>query len=310
MPVTGVDIAWARPSVAQIKGVGAHWVARYLSADTSKNITAAEVRDYRAAGLGTVVVWETSAGRATAGYAAGQADARAAEVERKAVGLPADMPIHLAVDEDTSWSSVAPYFSGAASVIGQARVGVYGGFKVIEGAAAARYHYLWQTVAWSGGRWSGHATIRQSGGTTLAGGADWDQAETPDFGQYPRPVAPPKPPPPVTAPTFLEEDVITYLPPIPANATVDIPVEPAGTAAHPQGAVRNGPLYLAFAPQGGTAVVDVTWHGPKGWQTPARHTLTPDGAKYVSALPADGSVDKVRVHTTGPLLGYLSGRQV
>jgi hypothetical protein len=125
--------------------------------------------------------------------------------------------------------------------------------------------------------------------------------------------APHQPPPPAPTgnPTFLEDDVITYLPPIPAGATVDIPVEPAGTATHPQGAVRNGPLFLAFAPQGGTAVVDVTWHGPKGWQTPARHTLTPDGAKYVSDLPTDGSVDKVRVHVTGaPVLGYLTGRQV
>ncbi|NUR03056.1 MAG: DUF1906 domain-containing protein [Streptomyces sp.] len=190
MSLTGVDIAWDRPTVAAIQKVGAHFVARYLSTDPNKNITAAEVTAYRGAGIGTVVVWETTTGRATAGRAAGVADAQAAEVERKAVGLPSDMPIHFAVDEDTTWSSVAAYMSGAASVLGQQRVGVYGGYKVIEGAAAAGYRYLWQTVAWSGGLWSTHATIRQTGGTTLNGGADWDTAETPDFGQYPRPTTP------------------------------------------------------------------------------------------------------------------------
>lgn len=190
MTLQGVDIAWDRPTVAQIQAVGAHFVARYFSTDQSKNLRASEVTAYAAAGLGTVVVWETTAGRATAGRAAGVADAQAAEAQRKAVGLPADMVIHFAVDTDTTWSSVAAYMAGAASVLGQGRVGVYGGYRVIEGAAGAGYRYLWQTVAWSAGRWSAHATIRQTGGTTLSGGADWDTAMTPDFGQYPRPVTP------------------------------------------------------------------------------------------------------------------------
>lgn len=196
MTVPGIDVAWARPTVAQIKGTGARWVARYFSKDSSKNLHPGEVASYKAAGLGIVVVWETTAGRARAGHAAGVADAQAAEAQRKAVGLPADMPLHFAVDTDTDWAHVTAYFDGAASVLGRARTGVYGGFKVIEGAAAAGYRYLWQTVAWSGGHWSSHATIRQTGSTTLAGGADRDTALTPDFGQYPRPSAPQKPPAP------------------------------------------------------------------------------------------------------------------
>jgi hypothetical protein len=194
--VSGIDIAWARPTVAQIKASGAHWVARYFSKDSSKNLHASEVTSYKAAGLGIVVVWETTAGRALAGHAAGVADAQAAEAQRKAVGMPADMPLHFAVDTDTDWPHVAAYFAGAVSVLGLHRVGVYGGFEVIEGAAAAGHKYLWQTVAWSGGHWSTHATIRQTGKTTLAGGADQDAAMTTDFGQYPRPSAPHKPPAP------------------------------------------------------------------------------------------------------------------
>lgn len=193
MTLTGIDIAWDRPTVAQIQGVGAHWVARYFSNDDDKDLHPAEVTAYTKAGLAIVTVFETTAGRATAGSAAGVADARNAEAQRKAVGLPADHIQHFAVDKDVSWAAVAPYFSGVSSVIGQARVGVYGGIDVIAGAAAAGYRYLWQTVAWSEGRWDPHATIRQTGGTTLSGGADWDTAMVPDFGQYPRPTAPQEP---------------------------------------------------------------------------------------------------------------------
>jgi hypothetical protein len=190
MTLTGIDLAWSRPTVDQIKATGAHWVARYFSNDDSKDLHASEVTAYPAAGLSIVAVWETTTGRARDGRAAGIADAQNADAQRKAVGLPSSMPIHFAVDEDTTWASVAPYFAGVASVIGQARTGVYGGYQVIEGACAAGYRYLWQTVAWSGGLWSAHATIRQTGGTTLGGAADWDTAMAADFGQYPRPTAP------------------------------------------------------------------------------------------------------------------------
>jgi hypothetical protein len=185
--VTGIDIAWDRPSIAAIKATGAQWVARYFSPDPTKNLTAAEVTDYHAADLGIVTVWEGSATRALDGHDAGVADAQAADQQRASVGLPADMVIHFAVDTDTDWPSVAPYFDGVRSVLGDPRTGVYGGLKVIEGAHAAGLRYLWQTVAWSGGIWLPYATIQQPIGTTLQGAADYDTAEATDFGQYPRP---------------------------------------------------------------------------------------------------------------------------
>lgn len=312
MTTKGIDVAWDRPTISQIKATGATWVARYFSPDSTKNLTAAEVRDYAAAGLSIVTVWEGSASRALDGYAAGQTDAHAAERERAAVGLPPDTVIHFAVDTDTDWASVEQYFAGAASVIGQARVGVYGGIRVIEGAAAAGYRWLWQTDAWSGGRWSPKSTIRQEGGTTLSGGADYDTAETLDFGQYPRPVAPkpPTPKPPVPAPVLLEDTMLAYLPPLPANATTDVPVEPAGTLTAPQGGARNGPLWLCVAAQGADGTVSVSMRTAKGWGAPVQHPVTVAGGKLVLTLPTDGSVDVVRVHPTVPLLGYLTGRQV
>jgi hypothetical protein len=189
-----LDIAWATPTVLQILATGAVGVIRYFSTDKTKDLTTVEVIAYRAAALGIGTVYETTAGRATAGYAAGQADARAAEAERIGVGLPSGHIHYFAVDEDVPWSSADPYFAGASSVLGKANTGVYGGVRVIDGAAAAGYHWLWQTAAWSGGAVSAHALLYQNGGTTLGGGADVNTVLATDWGQYPRPTNPTPPP--------------------------------------------------------------------------------------------------------------------
>jgi hypothetical protein len=306
MGATGIDIAWDRPTIAEIKATGATWVARYFSNDPTKNLTAAEVRDYRAAGLGIVTVWESTAARALEGSGAGVTDAHTAWSQRAGVGLPDTTVVHFAVDTDTDWAAVEPYFRGVQSVLGSSRTGVYGGLRVIQGAHAAGLRYLWQTVAWSGGVWAPYATIRQPGGTTLSGGADYDIAEVADFGQYPRPV----PPPPVSAPSYLEEEVLAYLPPLAPHADSDIPVEPAGTLTAPGGGARNGPLWLCLAAQGADGTVTVSMLTARGWSTPTQHPVTLTGGKLVLALPTDGSVGVVRVHPTVPLLGYVTGRQV
>jgi hypothetical protein len=187
MSVRGIDIAWARPDIAGIKATGAKWVARYFSGDASKNLTKQEVLDYSAALLGTVTVFETTAGRALQGRAAGAADAANALGQQRAVGIPNTYAIHFAVDTDTDWASVEPYFAGVCSVMNKALVGVYGGYKIAQGAHAYGLHYIWQADAWSNGLLSPAATIYQHGGTVLNGGADLDDAKVPDFGQYPHP---------------------------------------------------------------------------------------------------------------------------
>lgn len=300
---TGIDIAWARPTIAQIKGTGATWVARYFSPDITKNLTPSEVTSYTAAGLGIVTVWESTATRALQGFAAGVDDAKAARAQRASVGLPADMPIHFATDTDATWAQVAAYYQGVASVLGLSLVGCYGGLHVIEGAHSYGIRYLWQTVAWSGGLWAPYATIRQPGGMTLNGGADYDMAETPDFGQFPRPT-PPKP-----APHLLEDDMLAYIPPIAAGTTVDVPVEPAGTLAAPQGGAKNGPMWVCLTGQA-AGTVQVSMRTAKGWGAAASHAVGPDAGKLVITLPTDGSVDVVRLTPTVGLLGYVTGRQV
>jgi len=189
--VMGIDIAWARPDTSQILASGAHFVARYLSPDSTKNITASEVTDYQAHGLDIIVVWEGAANRMLGGYAAGVADAQTADAQRKAVGLPDDTVIYFACDFDASGSrfhTINQYMDGVNSVIGISRSGFYGGYYAVESVAAspATASFFWQTMAWSDGKWSAHANIRQEG-TLFSGSADYDYAQTADYGQYPRP---------------------------------------------------------------------------------------------------------------------------
>lgn len=186
-PVLGVDFSYARPTVAQITALGASWVARYLSPDPGKNLSPAELGEYLQAGLAVVLVWESTATRAQQGFTAGHNDAHAALAQRAALGIPSSVPIYFAVDSDTSWSAVEPYFAGAEQAVGVNRAGVYGGLQVVQGAANAGFRYLWQTEAWSGGQWSPQALIRQQG-SALHGAVDNDFGMAVDFGQYPNPV--------------------------------------------------------------------------------------------------------------------------
>lgn len=182
---TVLDIAWAKPTAAQIRAAGASGVIGYLSHDTTKNLTASQVSSYVLDGVRVGTVWETTAGRALAGYAAGQSDAREAESQRKVIGLPPTSLHRFAVDTDTTWASVAPYFEGCASVLGKGRTAAYGGYKVTTGAYGYGLRRNWQTIAWSGGRLDPNAALYQNGRTALGGDADINTVLAADWGQYP-----------------------------------------------------------------------------------------------------------------------------
>jgi hypothetical protein len=187
-PRFGVDFAWGRPSAAAMKAVGVSFVCRYLSFDTTgKSLTAAEARAYSAAGLDLVTVWETTADRALAGEAAGEADAKLARAMATKCGQPTHRPIYFAVDLETTAHAVAPYFRGVAKVLGPAGAGVYGSYTVCSGLLGAHIiDYAWQTYAWSGGAWFAGAHLQQfSNGHKLDGiEVDYDRSTAPDFGQW------------------------------------------------------------------------------------------------------------------------------
>jgi len=195
--VKGFDFAWTKPTPQQVKDAGGEFIAGYFSTDITKNLNRNNIPPYLEAGLGVVTVWETAARRALQGASAGAWDIHQAESDRVASGLPNDHVHYLADDTDSTWEAVAPYFHAAAGTVGIDRIGVYGGFNVIEGAYAAGFRYLWQTDAWSNGKLSKHALLYQDGKTMWGGSADEDIAYAADFGQSPKPVTPTKPVPPV-----------------------------------------------------------------------------------------------------------------
>lgn len=186
----GLDFAWSKPSVAAIKAGGYLFVCRYHSYDTTgKNLTKAEADSYLAAGIQIVSNWEYATDAALNGYTQGVQDATAADKQQAACGGP-KAPIYFSVDFDATEAQQAvinDYLRGAASVIGLARTGVYGGFYVVKRCFDAKViTWGWQTYAWSGGLWDPRAQLRQIQNGVNVGGADCDidQAMMANFGQW------------------------------------------------------------------------------------------------------------------------------
>ena len=186
-PRFGIDLAWGTISNRALRAAGVHFVCRYLSHDASKNLTLEEAERYAKGGIDSIVVWETTAGRALEGELAGIEDAKAAAAMAAACGQPKGRPIYFAVDQDVADADVAAYFEGVRSVLGRHRVGAYAGIRVISHLFdAGLVGYGWQTYAWSDGQWDHRAQLRQySNGHTIAGvGVDYDQSTVVDFGQW------------------------------------------------------------------------------------------------------------------------------
>lgn len=186
----GVDYAFPpHPRPSALRAAGYTWASRYLGGSASKDLTPAERDALWAAGLDIVCNWESAAGAAKKGRAQGVADAKAALRQANALGVPSDRPIYFSYDfgPPYSWAVIEGYAAGVVSVLGVTRAGAYGGYDLIEhlrakGLAA----WFWQTYAWSSGRWSSAAHIRQvQNGITVDGAdCDRDQAMAVDFGQW------------------------------------------------------------------------------------------------------------------------------
>jgi hypothetical protein len=197
----GLDYSSGRPSAAAMKAAGVTFVCRYIGSTvrgtgrSAKWLTPSEAKGHHDGGRAVVAVFETTAKRAEAGHAAGVADAHTAIAEVAYCGLPADLPVYFAVDYDTTVGpNVTGYFQGAASVLGLARVGGYGGYKVIKALLDKKLvTYGWQTYAWSDGHWDGRAHLQQYSNNKTIGGAsvDYDRAMKADYGQWPAAGTPP-----------------------------------------------------------------------------------------------------------------------
>jgi hypothetical protein len=192
----GIDTASNIEShAAALRAAGAHFACRYIAPPGAafdwKRLTRSEAQAIITAGLALVVVFESGGQRALTGHAGGVQDANAAEAALADLRLDGS-PVYFAVDFDLRGSdvpAVVAYMTGAASILGKARTGVYGGLRAVSAVMDARaVGYAWQTYGWSGTPtlWDRRSHLRQyKNGQQLAGVAvDLDHALADDYGQH------------------------------------------------------------------------------------------------------------------------------
>lgn len=190
----GLDYAAGRPAASAIRAAGFDFVVRYLSEGgpslPGKILTPAEAEDLRAHGVSIVSNWETTAARMLDGYGAGVTDARAGLARVLRCGGRPDRPIYFSADFDSTpqqQAAINAYLEGAASVLGVANVGIYGGYWSVSRALDAGVAtWAWQTIAWSGSNREPRAQLFQTGRQVIVDGVECDVNETDriDFGQW------------------------------------------------------------------------------------------------------------------------------
>src|SRR5882762_6403762 len=188
-PPDAVDYSFSRANVQQLVAAGIDLVSRYLSHTPGKNLTVDEARVLLAAGVGILFNWESSAGRAKLGYAAGALDARDAVALVKSILtalrysiVPLLWAIYFSADFDVTDAerpAVRDYFRGVRDgLAGLFRAGVYGEASVVDDLHSRGLTDVeWQTYAWSGGVLSPQADLYQfKNGQVLAGASvDFDK---------------------------------------------------------------------------------------------------------------------------------------
>ena len=173
----GVYYSWSRPGGAALAAAGKSFAGRYLYPGGGKGLTAGEVNDLNGHGVSVFTIFESSAARALDGSGAGSADAQTAQGQLGACGLPSDQVIYFGVDFDAVDSQLAAiddYLRGAATVLGQGRVGVYGSYRVTTHCrASGSAPHGFQTYAWSHGQVDGGASFYQyNNGQNVNGSVD------------------------------------------------------------------------------------------------------------------------------------------
>lgn len=187
----GCDYSYDHPDPEALRKAGIRWVVRYISgAIGTKAITVAERNRLWAAGLGIVLVWETTATRALSGHAGGQQDAAHAAQMTHTLQWPGNHPVYFAVDFNPTpheLSAVVDYFRALNAGDTPFKIGAYGGYHTLGALRAERLATKWwQTSAWSQGQWQTFNDIEQYAYDVRIGGGvvDLDRASSDHFGAH------------------------------------------------------------------------------------------------------------------------------
>lgn len=215
----GVDYSYARPGGAAIAAAGYKFAMRYLSYEVPKNISPAELADLHAHGLYVGFVWETNGTSILNGASSGAVEGQAARSELAACGVPADVPVFVAFDQDDrgyfGWQgTIHAYLDAFARASGRFAI-PYGSNRVID-----FFQSGWQTEAWSGGALSSFAAIYQRA-----------SQQTGAYFRFP--------PDTIDENILLADQAIFFGPP---GAPVVKPTPPGDIVQYPGNVNANGPL--------------------------------------------------------------------
>lgn len=236
--IEGVDYSYSRPLPSQLKDANKEFVVRYITnpGPGNKGISQSEYDELKAKDIKVAVVWEGGAEDMLKGRSQGIADAKSAQRNLKAIdGLNDNLPVYFACDFDATpahQDQINAYLGGVASVLGDARVGIYGSYFVLmRTRKAKKAAYFWQTYAWSGGKVLDDLNLHQyRNGVRLGQGeVDLTRALKKDYGQIGI-----KPPVPVvTAPITVN------------TAPVVLPTaQPVPTFETANGTIGGAPMYF------------------------------------------------------------------
>jgi hypothetical protein len=192
--IEGVDYAWGGPpTAAQLLEAGKHFAGRYAVSDKSpdgRGITADEYAELAGGGVDVFLYWEASEAWMLGGWNAGVAAANNATNNVRGAGMPEGMPVYYSHDvepDPNHYAAIDDCLRGAASVVGVERVGLYGGYGVIDHVSKSKTaNWLCQTYAWSGGNLHPAAHLYQYNnyGNSIAGvDVDLVQALKNEYGQ-------------------------------------------------------------------------------------------------------------------------------
>jgi hypothetical protein len=186
----GADWSYARPAKSQLDKYGIQFACRYLLDDARNRGKALKRPEaLRLSSWGRTIVGNFEyATQPNLTFAQGTADARVSLAELVAIGAPRRV-VYFSFDYDVPlahFPGVLTYLRGAGSVLGMENVGAYGHFRLVEYLGGQGIRWLWQCYAWSAGRWSGYATVRQVRNNAFPGDfeGDLDYAQAEDIGQW------------------------------------------------------------------------------------------------------------------------------
>lgn len=177
-------------SARKLKNAGYHFALRYLG-NSWKSFNKAESVAIQKVGLNLCSIYQSTANKAFYfNKAQGLKDGKQATIWANKVGQPKGSAIYFAVDYGakslSQLSDIKKYFAGVKTAISKDfKVGVYGSYTVIE-AMKGLVDYYWQTYAWSSGKISKHAHLRQYHNNVTVQGVNIDKNEAykNDIGQW------------------------------------------------------------------------------------------------------------------------------